>query len=128
MFCSKCCKEIPDGSISCPICGAANGNTSFANSGAAPMPVQKTDLNKIISIVLFAVAGIILILSLIACIKISGGAAELVDLHSVGGGTVAEAYYNECGAVYGGLAMFVISFGLFAGGMLSYLGFKGLKK
>ena len=80
MFCSKCGKEIPDGSISCPICGAANGNTSFANSGAAPMPVQKTDLNKIISIVLFAVAGIILILSLIACIKISGGAAERTQI------------------------------------------------
>lgn len=122
-YCSKCGKEISEADEFCPNCGG------MANKPEST-PVSGVVLNKtnIISIVCFVMAGLILIISLIACIKISGGAHELSVMRSVAGDTIAEAYYNECGAVYGGLAMFVMAFGLFASSIISYLGYKTLKK
>ncbi len=124
-FCTKCGKTIPDGSDLCQNCAA--NNTPYANPVSQNTYTAATK-PSIVSIVCFALAGLVLILSFIAFIKMNGGASELADLRSQAGNTVAEAYYNECGVVYGGLALFVLTFGFAASGLFSYLGFKNIKK
>lgn len=126
-YCEKCGKEIPDGNGLCPNCGASGNAPQNPAQGTPYLAVRKQNVD-IVSIVCFAVAGLILILSLVACFKIMGGAGDMSSLRSVGGTTVAEAYYNYCGAVYGGFALFVMAFGLFASGLLAYLGFNNMKK
>lgn len=124
-YCSTCGKEISDENGFCPNCGV-NG---ISSNNALQMPAKGLGLNQNrVSIALFVFAGLILILSLVACFKIMGGANELSDLTSQAGNTIAEAYYNECGTVYGGFAFFSLAFGLFASGLIAYLGYKNLNK
>ncbi len=114
----------------CPNCGNEMNGTICERCGYGINTVNKksgTNLNLIVSIICFAVAGVILLLSIVAFANISKGAANLQDLRSVAGDTVAEAYYNECGRVYSGFGIFVIIFGLFASGSLSCFGIKTLK-
>lgn len=130
-YCSNCGKEISETDGFCPHCGGmTNKPANIPVNMPVNMPVNGSTNNKngIVPIVCFIIAGLILILSLIACIKISGGAQELSALETISGDTIDEAYYNECGTVYGGFAMFVMAFGLFASGILSYLGYKDIKK
>lgn len=120
-FCKNCGQEIPEGIGICPNCGVG-GMTS---QNVAPVHTTKI---KMASVICFIVAGLVLLLSLIAGFRMLGGAGELASIRSQAGNSIAEAYYNECGTVYGGLAWFVIAFGLFASGLLTYLGLKDRKK
>ena len=126
-FCSKCGKEISEGSSFCPNCGANGAISQNTLQSNIPCNGQKQKID-IVSIFCFAVAGLVLFLSLISGIKMLGGAGELANLRSVAGNSVAESYYNECGTVYGGFALFILAFGLFASGILTYLGLKNTKK
>ena len=125
-FCSKCGTEISEGSQFCPNCGASESISQNSVQANSPVTIKKQKID-IVSIICFAVAGLVLLLSLIACFKMMGGAGELADLRSQAGNTVAEFYYNECGTIYSGFALFIMAFGLFASGLLSYLGFKNMK-
>ncbi len=125
-FCIKCGKEVSDGSDLCQNC--AGINATHENNAHIGGQAVANNPNKIVSLVCFALAALVLILSFVAFVKMMGGAGELADLCSVAGDTIHEAYYNECGAVYGGLALFVMSFGLTASGLLAYLGFNNLNK
>lgn len=126
-YCGKCGMEMAEGSSFCPKCGAGGHLSQEPASFNGRIAAAKPQMN-VVSIVCFAVAGLVLLFSLIACFKIMGGAGDMADLRSVGGGTVSEAYYNYCGAVYGGIGLFALAFGLFASGLLAYFGFTHMKK
>lgn len=129
-FCEKCGNEILEGGVFCSNCGANSNvpqNPVYTNTSVTSLTVEKPKVT-IVSILCFVVAGLVLLLSLISCFKMMGGAGELSRMSSLSGDSLAEAYYNGCGTVYGGLALFVMAFGLFASGMLTCLGLKNLKK
>ena len=115
----------------CPNCGNATDGTRCEKCGYGMYTANQEsgmDFKKVVAILCFVVAAVILLFSFISFTSISKAANNLQDLRSVSGNTVAEAYYNECGNMYSGLATFVLVFGIFAGSLLSYIGVKNIKR
>lgn len=144
-YCKKCGNEVPGDAVCCPKCGEkidseSNMNINqpsvdnsdqsgyvYQNGNAYQSTVKKSNVN-IMSIVWFAVGGLVLLLSIIAGFMIMGGAGDMTTLRSVGGETVAEYFYQYSGTVNKGIALAVFAFGFFGGGIFARFGFKEMKK
>ena len=60
----------------------------------------------------------------IAASNIVAGGNEIMQIRSVGGKTLEEAYYNELGSIYVGYAMISRALGIFFASVLVWLGLK----
>lgn len=76
---------------------------------------------------MFTAAALTLVLSVIAAAFLHGSGVEIMQIRSVGGKTLEEAYYARLGGVYTGFAIMSVAFGVFAAALLSSFGYKTLK-
>ncbi|MBE6489135.1 MAG: zinc-ribbon domain-containing protein [Methanosphaera stadtmanae] len=130
MFCPKCGTEINEGEKICSSCGVNieeygkvenNNVTPTANIHATGVNTTQTVANPI-KIVYWGLAAIVLIMCFIGAHSIVGGGNEIMEIQSVGGRTLEEAYYQELGKVYSGIAMAIRGLGIFAAAILVKLG------
>ena len=61
MFCGKCGKEVPDGAVACPACGAPTGAPTDAASTPPKAPVSKGKAIglSILGVIVLLIAGLI---------------------------------------------------------------------
>lgn len=88
-----------------------------------PLPdgVDKENIEKIIYSVL---AGAVFLMLFFAAHKVSVGGNGIMEIQSVGGRTLDEAYYYELGSIYQGYAMLLRALGIFFAAKLVHMGFK----
>ena len=124
-FCGLCGKEVSDGQTFCREC-----NNELANP-KTKAPDQEEQKGTPIVIFCFISAGITFILSLLGGIQILIGAEGLTKIFIASGygeaATTAVTFYNRYGTILGGLGLFIIAFGFFAGAFLTYCGYKNIK-
>ncbi len=147
MFCSKCGNELKDKEefcgkcgnkaelkerslekhIKCKLCGKNikeenyqkyNGycNNCYENKDRKP--------NKwliIIKIVLYIIAIIVVIMAFDGADKIGIASNEMKNLRSIGGETVAEAYYQYYGTFLSGLESVIRALGITLGVVIAYI-------
>jgi hypothetical protein len=134
MFCPKCGTTIEEGINVCPTCGlditTIDQGSKPEISPAATTPAtassgstNKAD-NQIIRYVYFGLAAVVLIMFFIAASSIVSGGNEIMQIQSVGGKTLEEAYYYELGSIYAGYAMISRALGIFFASVLVWLGLK----
>ena len=142
MYCPKCGKEIADNSMTCPFCGfdfstvdsdinKSESEVSFASEipqDQTKLQAQSKQVKRVFNaklLVFCVLALIIVIMSFMAASNISNGGYQIMQIKSVGGQTLEEAYYQQLGSIYSGYAMFVRACGIFFASVL--VGF-GLNK
>lgn len=137
MFCPKCGTNVPDDVKTCPNCGldfstldkgtSKEPITTDSNSKSAT-PEEKNKNTKsslsVKSFVFFGLAAVVLVMAFIAANNISEGGNEIMQIQSVGGKTLEEAYYFQLGKVYSGYAMFVRMVGVSFASVLAWMGLK----
>lgn len=132
MFCPKCGNEIKNDVQVCSRCGA---NLSLYHKketervSAVVVTSDKQDergesTNQVIKVLYFGVAIIVLLMFFVAANNISKGGDEIMQIESVGGRTLEEAYYAELGAIYSGYATIARALGIFCASVLVWLGIK----
>lgn len=121
-FCGLCGKEVSDGQTFCREC-----NNELA-SPKTKAPAGKKQKGSPVPVICFFAAGLTFILCLFGGVQMLLGADSMSSLASVSGNTVAERFYNYCGTAFGGLGLFVIACGIFAGTFFTYCGYKNIKK
>lgn len=149
MFCPKCGTQVDDSEKVCSNCGfnfegielsetadnkadtvstriPGTGSTSII-SPTSNTTSKKDSSNSMLSIVLYIIAAVVLILSFVAASSISKGGNQIMQIESVGGETLEEAYYQYLGDVYTGFAMLSRTMGIFFATILFYLGIKSRK-
>lgn len=133
MFCPKCGTIIEEGITVCPNCGL-----DFAIVKQTPIPVStptdaipvsdfetiKKGKNSGVKYVYFGLATVVLIMFFIAARNIVSGGNEIMQIQSVGGKTLEEAYYYELGSIYAGYAMISRALGIFFASVLVWIGIK----
>lgn len=134
MFCPKCGTTIEEGATVCPNCGLDIATVNQSPSSAATPTVASlvtldSELNKkngnpIVKFVYFVLAVVVLILFFIAASNIVSGGNEIMQIQSVGGQTLEEAYYYELGSIYAGYAMMSRALGIFFASVLVWIGLK----
>ena len=136
MFCPKCGTAFEDGSLKCEKCGyeivnapepVDHSEPPVPNSAPLDEKKPKASLKRfsVPQIVLFVMAALILIISLYAAGRVVSGGMSIGSIESVGGRTLAEAYYQDLGTVYAGYAAAIRAMGFFFASVLAYLGYKG---
>lgn len=138
MFCPKCGTKIQEGNSICSSCNfdisetktenmdlasseqTKKGITAVSNSTERAMPAFSVIKLTIFSII----ATVVLIMFLIAANKIASGGLEIMNINSVGGRTLEEAYYFELGTIYAGYATVVRALGIFFASVLVWMGLK----
>ncbi len=135
MFCPKCGMPIDDGVRFCTYCGLDILSVE-QEPKVVDMPsgepveenVSEHDVKKtgkqVIRFIYFGLAAVVLIMFFIASQSIISGGNEIMEIESVGGKTLEEAYYHELGAIYAGYAMIARAFGVFFASVLVWLGLK----
>lgn len=134
MFCPKCGANIEEGITVCPNCGL---DINTIEQGLKPMTTSTVAVagnvasestkkagNIVVKIVYFALAAIVLIMFFIAAGNIASGGNEIMQIQSVGGKTLEEAYYYELGLIYAGYAMIARALGIFFASVLVWFGLK----
>lgn len=134
MFCPKCGTTIEEGATVCPNCGLDTATVNQSPSPAAAPVVansvtpdsesSKKAGNPVIKFVYFGLAAVVLIMFFIAASNIVSGGNEIMQIQSVGGKTLEEAYYYELGSIYAGYAMISRALGIFFASVLVWLGLK----
>lgn len=132
MFCPKCGNSVEDGNGVCPNCGLdfTTIKQEKQNSVDVGVPVNENKKeavstnNSIIKFIYFGLAGIVLIMFFMAASSITAGGNEIMQIQSVGGKTLEEAYYAELGLIYAGYAMIARALGIFFASVLAWLGLK----
>lgn len=139
MYCPKCGKKIMDEEKICPNCGfdfntidtdTSNSQSKTSLESKIPQNQEepkkpKEQVKNIFSIKLLAfcvLSLIIIILSFMAANNISDGGYQIMQIKSVGGQTLEEAYYQQLGSIYSGYAMFVRVCGIFFASVLVGIG------
>lgn len=138
MFCPKCGTSF-EGTNLCPQCGfdinTVNQNAKPENADSVtpantqaekriPSSEAKTSANPVMLVVYFGLAVVVFGMFFVAANNISSGGNEIMQIQSVGGKTLEEAYYFELGAVYAGYAMITRALGIFFASVLVWLGIK----
>lgn len=134
MYCPKCGTNADKNETACLNCGLDftiinNAETSTEQKLTPPplAPITQTpnkSNNMIRKILFFGLAAIVLILFLIAAARISYGGLNIMEIQSVGGTTLEEAYYAELGEIYSGYALISSALGIFFASVLVWLGIK----
>lgn len=130
MFCPKCGITIEEGEAVCPNCGLdtaivnQNPNSVVTHSVTNSVTLNAKLINKNIRFIYFGLAAVVLIMFFIAASNIVAGGNEIMQIRSVGGKTLEEAYYNELGSIYVGYAMISRALGIFFASVLVWLGLK----
>ena len=133
MYCPKCGKETADSSMTCPFCGfdfstvASDVNKSESEVSKNPTELQEQtkQVKKVFNtkLLIFCVLALItIIMSFMAASNISDGGYQIMQIKSVGGQTLEEAYYQQLGSIYSGYAMFVRACGIFFASVLVGIG------
>lgn len=131
MFCPKCGSNNEEGKEACVNCGLVfselnSDNESTPKPSITVLADQGKSMSKtpIIRLVYFGLALVVLIMFFVAAGSIVKGGSEIMQIESVGGTTLEEAYYAELGAIYSGYAMIARAFGVFCASILVWLGLK----
>ncbi len=133
MFCPKCGAKIEEGGDICPNCGldinafdqpSIPESTSTIATPASNSESVENGENKVIKWVYFGLAAVVLFMFFIAAKNIVSGGNEIMQIQSVGGKTLEEAYYAELGSIYAGYAMISRALGIFFASVLVWFGFK----
>lgn len=132
MYCPKCGNLIEEGNSLCSNCNldissvVQDINFETLQQKNKSFEMKNSKNSKSISlpklIVYSLIACCILIMSFIAASKISNGGMEIMNIQSVGGKTLEEAYYFELGSVYSGYAIITRMVGIFFASVLVWLG------
>ena len=134
MFCPKCGNKLIEDAKECSNCGIAINNAeeaeqseiSHANNEQhlTPKTTKKSNFITTKLIVFPALAIIILLMCFIGANSISNSGEEIMQISSVGGKTLEEAYYRELGSLYSGYANIARAVGIFMASVLIGLGVK----
>lgn len=124
MYCKQC-GSVLDADGHCPNCGAvqelaapaqATVTMPAAAGAVSGMTPQKRSGFQMWA---YIAAGVVtLILFFVAAHLVAAGGSEIMQIQSVGGKTLEEAYYFELGNVYAGYAMALRGAGIFGGASL----------
>jgi uncharacterized Zn finger protein (UPF0148 family) len=135
MYCPKCGKELVKDEKICPTCGfdisTIDSDLSEPQSETTPISEIPQDQTKSQTqnehikkpfntrLFVFAVLALVtIIMSFMAASNISDGGYQIMQIQSVGGKTLEEAYYQQLGNIYSGYAMFVRVCGIFFASVL----------
>lgn len=149
-LCGKCGKELLDNVEFCPKCGhpfsmvnenatpdtvnesieteSADKNLTMPqynqSNNAIRLPEKKQDsgMKRLVALCLWIVAIIVFIMSMSGAGAMASAAKEMMRITSVGGNSIAEAYYQSHGEVYMGMATVFRAFGIFATATLAFMG------
>lgn len=132
MFCPKCGNSVEEGSHVCANCGLDFSTLKNENESdtevVVPMHTTKDLHNKqenpVVKFVYFGLAAVVLVMFFMAASNIASGGSEIMQIQSVGGKTLEEAYYAELGTIYSGYAMISRALGVFFASVLVWLGLK----
>lgn len=130
MFCPKCAFGIENNENICPNCKIdltsieeSKDNTNEKANGYLDNKKSikvfniKIIISTIISILIF-------IIFLYAANEISESGKNIMNIQSVGGKTLEEAYYFELGRIYGAYAMISRAIGIFFSAIILCIGIK----
>lgn len=132
MFCPKCGTPLNEGEMLCQNCGF---NIAEVKRESVIKPISNEEKgtendkqadkgNPIIKVVYIGLAAAVLIMFFVAANDIVKGGEGIMQIESVGGKTLEEAYYYELGMVYAGYAMVARALGVFFSAVLVWLGLK----
>lgn len=136
MFCPKCGTSVEDGVKNCPNCGldfsvleqkkesTLTENKTVEAAATTGVVSEKEEKNQIVKFVFFGLAAVVLVMFFMAASNIAEGGNEIMQIQSVGGKTLEEAYYAELGTIYAGYAMISRALGIFFASVLVWLGLK----
>lgn len=132
MFCPKCGNSVENGNEVCLNCGldlssveqeseiveeiSASEDVLPVEASHSKVPVKK--------LVYFGLAIVVFIMFFVAAGNIVDGGSEIMQIQSVGGKTLEEAYYQELGSIYAGYAMISRALGIFFASVLVWMGLK----
>lgn len=109
MYCSSCGKQIPEDSIACPECGAAQSGATA--SGRVGQPVQTQTASKppynIMCIIGLVVSAISLFYNLLGIVGIAGVVLSVVGIVQVGRKNESGKVMGIVGIVLGALSSIV---------------------
>lgn len=134
MFCPKCGTSSEENASICSNCGlefstidigSLSPETETTQISEIPVPLSEKKSSHLVKKIIFCgLAAIVLIMFLIAAARISDGGMSIMQIQSVGGETLEEAYYAELGEIYSGFALISSAIGIFFASVLVWLGFK----
>lgn len=135
MYCEKCGNELKEGEKFCAKCGASfeqeetrKENTTENTVERAKDYIEKNVKNnqsmQLVKLILYILAIVIVIMAFSGAGAIGEASEDMLVLRSVGGETVAEAYYQYYGRFLQGLSTMVRALGLTCGIIVGYIGRK----
>lgn len=140
MFCPKCGVAIPENSMKCSNCAFEIGeddiqdsrketsvhkNNEHTQSIPTSLSTQMdSGWDKAKRIIFPIIGAVVLVMCFMAASSINEGGTEIMQISSVGGKTLEEAYYRELGSIYSGYANVVRALGISLASFLVWLGFK----
>ena len=134
MYCEKCGNELKEGEKFCAKCGASfeqenkkenvTENTVERTKNYIEKNVKNNQSIQLVKLILYILAIVIVIMAFSGAGEIGKASENMLTLRSVGGGTVAEAYYQYYGRFLKGLATMVRALGLTCGIIVGYIGRK----
>ena len=123
MFCKNCGEELKNGESVCPKCGWSGTpqNQEKTSNGTGNKSSISINLNIIIKLALYIVAIVVICMSFNGANQIGKAAYNMRILRSVGGNSVAEAFYQYYGSFLYGVETFVRAVGIALGVIIAYI-------
>ncbi|MGO5064586.1 hypothetical protein FDF31_07785 [Clostridium sporogenes] len=114
MICSKCSNNIDDDSLFCSFCGSTiKRDTEVKVSKDINTKTSSTNTNGGIFV------GLVITIAIVGCVlffisaqQVSEAAESIIEIRSVSGDSIAEAYYQGIGKALKGFAMFCRALGI----------------